>query len=174
VSATPKPGRPEVGPNINVRLPQDLLEWVDDRAEAENQTRAEVIRDVLNTARGLIDWTERTQERWRQEDEQRARAALTVSPTLRRGYWHSGRVPKGIDPREWLERVLTIWRDRYANAEGTHVPYTAQYARGVAMHRLGYDSKTPGGRDLDNDERREVREQIDEILEEVRKEASNG
>ncbi len=83
MSATPKPGRPEVGPNINVRLPQDLLERVDQRAEAEGQTRAEVIRDSLSTARGMIDSTERTQERLDRGGGRQARAAPYRLTTLR-------------------------------------------------------------------------------------------
>ena len=63
MSAPPKVGRPEVGPNINVRLPQDLLEWVDQRADAAGKTRAEAIRDCLSTARDMVDWTARTQKR---------------------------------------------------------------------------------------------------------------
>jgi hypothetical protein len=178
MSATPRPGRPEVGPNINVRIPQDLLDWVDERAEAEGQTRAEVIRDYLSSARSMSDWTERTQQRWKDEAEAGVQEALTVSPTHPTGYWHAGRVPEGADPNEWLQRVLTVWGERHAPPARAsafpHEPHLARYARGVAKQRLGYEHSTPGGRHLDNDERREVRKQIDEILAEVREQASNG
>jgi hypothetical protein len=45
------PGRPSIGPPVNVRLPVDLLAWVDARAEALGVPRAEFIRGVLEHAR---------------------------------------------------------------------------------------------------------------------------
>ena len=44
------PGRPEVGPAIQVRLPGDLLARLDTRAEAEGVSRAEMVRQLLETA----------------------------------------------------------------------------------------------------------------------------
>lgn len=44
------PGRPEVGPVIQVRLPEELLERVDYEAEKEGQSRAETIRRLLEKA----------------------------------------------------------------------------------------------------------------------------
>jgi hypothetical protein len=41
------PGRPEVGPAINIRLPADLLARVDAHAEEQGMTRAAVIRALL-------------------------------------------------------------------------------------------------------------------------------
>lgn len=43
------PGRPEVGPAINVRLPVDLLTRVDTYAGAQDLTRAAAIRTLLET-----------------------------------------------------------------------------------------------------------------------------
>lgn len=44
------PGRPEIGPAIQVRLPEDLLAAVDAKAEAENVSRAEMVRTLLDEA----------------------------------------------------------------------------------------------------------------------------
>lgn len=42
------PGRPEVGPRIAVRLPPELIDRIDQRAEEEQVPRAEVIRRTLD------------------------------------------------------------------------------------------------------------------------------
>jgi hypothetical protein len=47
------PGRPEVGPNVNVRIPADLLAWIDERAGDVGLSRAAFIRDALEFARTL-------------------------------------------------------------------------------------------------------------------------
>jgi hypothetical protein len=52
-ATTRGPGRPEIGPPVNVRLPADLLAWVDDRAGETGTTRAAFIRDALDYARAL-------------------------------------------------------------------------------------------------------------------------
>ena len=44
------PGRPEIGPAIQVRLPENLLTKVDARADAEGVSRAEMIRELLAKA----------------------------------------------------------------------------------------------------------------------------
>jgi predicted DNA binding CopG/RHH family protein len=41
------PGRPEIGPAINIRLPESLLDRVDAHAEEQGMTRAAVIRALL-------------------------------------------------------------------------------------------------------------------------------
>ena len=46
------PGRPEIGPTIQVRLPEDLLAQIDAKAEAENVSRAEMVRALLGEALG--------------------------------------------------------------------------------------------------------------------------
>jgi len=46
------PGRPEIGPAIQVRLPEDLLAAVDARADAEGVSRAEMVRMLLAEALG--------------------------------------------------------------------------------------------------------------------------
>lgn len=43
-------GRPPVGDRIEVRLPADLLAWVDEIAAEREITRAAAIRDVLRLA----------------------------------------------------------------------------------------------------------------------------
>jgi hypothetical protein len=43
-------GRPEVGPKIEVRLPQDILDQLDARAQAEGVKRAEMVRRLLAAA----------------------------------------------------------------------------------------------------------------------------
>ncbi|WP_020576509.1 ribbon-helix-helix protein, CopG family [Actinopolymorpha alba] len=40
-------GRPEVGPTIQVRIPSDQLEIIDDYAEVQDISRAEAIRRLL-------------------------------------------------------------------------------------------------------------------------------
>jgi hypothetical protein len=47
------PGRPEIGPPVNVRLPADLLAWLDEQAADAGVKRAEFIRDALEFARTL-------------------------------------------------------------------------------------------------------------------------
>ena len=44
------PGRPEIGPAIQVRLPEELLRRVEDRAQAQGVSRAEAIRRLLEYA----------------------------------------------------------------------------------------------------------------------------
>lgn len=46
------PGRPEIGPAIQVRLPEDMLAAVDSRADAEGVSRAEMVRMLLAEALG--------------------------------------------------------------------------------------------------------------------------
>lgn len=41
------PGRPEIGPAVLIRLPEELLAEVDSRAEAEEVSRAEIVRRLL-------------------------------------------------------------------------------------------------------------------------------
>lgn len=41
------PGRPEIGPAIKVRLPEDLLAALDAEAERQSASRAEIIRTML-------------------------------------------------------------------------------------------------------------------------------
>lgn len=48
MTATRRRGRPEVGPRIAVRLPPELIDRIDQRAEDENVPRAEVIRRTLD------------------------------------------------------------------------------------------------------------------------------
>lgn len=44
------PGRPEVGPAINIRLPVALLDAVDAEGRASGESRAAVIRRILAAA----------------------------------------------------------------------------------------------------------------------------
>ncbi|MGZ4254822.1 MAG: ribbon-helix-helix domain-containing protein [Solirubrobacteraceae bacterium] len=44
-------GRPEVGPMVNVRMPEDLIAWVDEQVAERGGTRAAFIRDVLQAAK---------------------------------------------------------------------------------------------------------------------------
>lgn len=46
------PGRPEIGPEIGVRLPQEMLERIDKLAEEGVTTRAGVVRELLERALG--------------------------------------------------------------------------------------------------------------------------
>lgn len=46
------PGRPEIGPAVLIRLPEELLAEVDRRAEAEEVSRAETVRRLLGEALG--------------------------------------------------------------------------------------------------------------------------
>ena len=46
------PGRPEIGPAIQVRLPENLLTKVDARADAEGVSRAEMVRTLLGEMLG--------------------------------------------------------------------------------------------------------------------------
>jgi hypothetical protein len=43
-------GRPEVGPMVNVRMPEELIAWIDDQVEQRGTTRAAFVRDVLAEA----------------------------------------------------------------------------------------------------------------------------
>ena len=45
------PGRPEVGPMVNVRMPEELIAWVDEQVAERGGTRAGFIRDVLQAAK---------------------------------------------------------------------------------------------------------------------------
>ena len=40
-------GRPEIGPTVNVRLPQDLIDALDEMAEYHGLSRAATIRMIL-------------------------------------------------------------------------------------------------------------------------------
>ena len=40
-------GRPEIGPTVNVRLPEDLIEALDEMAEYHQLSRAATIRMIL-------------------------------------------------------------------------------------------------------------------------------
>ncbi len=44
-------GRPEVGPMVNVRMPEELIAWVDEQVAASGGTRAGFVRDVLQAAK---------------------------------------------------------------------------------------------------------------------------
>lgn len=44
------PGRPEIGPAIQIRLPQELLDKIDARAQESGSSRAETIRQLLAIA----------------------------------------------------------------------------------------------------------------------------
>lgn len=50
VQALRRPGRPEVGPAVNLRLPAELLASLDERAVSEGVTRAEMVRRILAAA----------------------------------------------------------------------------------------------------------------------------
>lgn len=41
------PGRPPVGPAIEVRLPPEVLAWLDAEAQREGTTRADLVRGIL-------------------------------------------------------------------------------------------------------------------------------
>jgi hypothetical protein len=43
-------GRPEVGPMVNVRMPEELIAWIDDQVEQRGTTRAAFVRDMLAEA----------------------------------------------------------------------------------------------------------------------------
>jgi hypothetical protein len=51
-SGPPRLGRPEIGPQIKVRLPEDVIAAVDDRADAEGLTRSAWIRRAVESALG--------------------------------------------------------------------------------------------------------------------------
>jgi hypothetical protein len=44
-------GRPEVGPMVNVRMPEELIAWVDEQVAQRGGTRAAFVRDVLQAAK---------------------------------------------------------------------------------------------------------------------------
>ncbi len=44
-------GRPEVGPIVNVRMPQDLIDWLDEQAKEDGVSRAAFLRSVVEHAR---------------------------------------------------------------------------------------------------------------------------
>jgi len=41
------PGRPEIGRMVNVRMPRELIDWLDALAAEQQATRAEMIRSML-------------------------------------------------------------------------------------------------------------------------------
>jgi hypothetical protein len=49
------PGRPPVGPKIEVRLDPGLADFVDIYADDNNLTRAAAIRELLQRAREMIN-----------------------------------------------------------------------------------------------------------------------
>ena len=49
----PGPGRPEIGPAVQIRLERDLIAWADEQAAARGQSRAAFLRDALDYARAL-------------------------------------------------------------------------------------------------------------------------
>jgi hypothetical protein len=51
MSAVRGRGRPAIGAPVNVRLPEDLLAWIDAGADAAGVKRAEFIRATLEAAR---------------------------------------------------------------------------------------------------------------------------
>ncbi|MFY9114685.1 MAG: CopG family transcriptional regulator [Dethiobacteria bacterium] len=50
VDVTRGPGRPEIGPPVIIRLPEELIRELDRRAEAKGISRAEVVRRLLAEA----------------------------------------------------------------------------------------------------------------------------
>lgn len=45
-------GRPEIGPMVNVRMPEDLIAWIDEQVERRDLgSRAEYVRELLQHAR---------------------------------------------------------------------------------------------------------------------------
>jgi metal-responsive CopG/Arc/MetJ family transcriptional regulator len=44
-------GRPRVGEPVHIRLPAELIEWVDARAAERGQTRSDVFREMVEQAR---------------------------------------------------------------------------------------------------------------------------
>jgi len=60
--------------NFNVRFPQDLVEWLDEKAKQERRSRNELLKIILEDLRGgrLIQKPEETE--------------VTPTPTLRRAY----------------------------------------------------------------------------------------
>jgi len=46
------PGRPEIGPAVMVRLPEEMIAQLDARAEAEEVSRAEIVRRMLSESLG--------------------------------------------------------------------------------------------------------------------------
>lgn len=50
------PGRPEIGPEVKVRLPADVLAAVDARAEAQSVTRAEALRRLITAGLTSALW----------------------------------------------------------------------------------------------------------------------
>jgi hypothetical protein len=47
------PGRPPIGRQVGIRIPADLLAWLDEQAVDLTQTRAEFMRDALEYARAV-------------------------------------------------------------------------------------------------------------------------
>lgn len=49
-------GRPEVGPMVNVRMPEDLIDWIDQQIKVLGYaSRAEYIRHVLVEERAAVE-----------------------------------------------------------------------------------------------------------------------
>lgn len=46
------PGRPEIGPAVTIRLPEEMIAQLDQRAEAAKVSRAEIVRRMLAEALG--------------------------------------------------------------------------------------------------------------------------
>lgn len=74
-----RPGRPEVGPMINVRMPRELIDWIDERRAGivDQPSRAEFVRAALEGMRGRHSYLEATTERMIEEDRERERNRLT-------------------------------------------------------------------------------------------------
>lgn len=52
-------GRPEVGPVVNARMPQDVIDWLDEQAKEEGVSRAAFLRSVVEQARSNATAPER-------------------------------------------------------------------------------------------------------------------
>lgn len=57
-ATTPRSGRPEIGPMVNVRLPEDLIARLDSRARERGETRAALMRDLLRNALEQVEQVE--------------------------------------------------------------------------------------------------------------------
>jgi Arc/MetJ-type ribon-helix-helix transcriptional regulator len=148
----PKTGRPEVGPNINVRIPQELVDWIDRQAAGADQRRAQWIRDRLEELRQRALEGERSKEQhrewWR---EQRERPAPGPD------------APRWEHEWAWERAVIGTWFDRHGDAE----PYAAvQYAEGVFRHRVGINDNLRVVPELkyDTETKARIRKQVDAIL----------
>lgn len=54
-TTNPRGGRPEIGPMINVRLPEDLIARVDARARSRSESRASCMRNLLRIALDQVE-----------------------------------------------------------------------------------------------------------------------